>query len=170
MAETAAAGAGPLPLVRMARAGDVMGLYRYLGEFPAAGPVPDIDAVDEDGFSALMCVAYQGEWTLVQKLVEMGADKFVACAAKGKEGWTAYEFAYSAQDKLAAQGKQITLNFPRIIRYLCPPDVEEELWEADIQKQAEELGGWKLEMQAAKLRAMQKGVASGEWTGGSVNQ
>ena len=39
-----------------------------------------------------------------------------------------------------------------------------------LGEQAEELGGWKLEMQAAKLRAMQKGVVSGEWTGGSVNQ
>ncbi|KAK3255329.1 hypothetical protein CYMTET_35482 [Cymbomonas tetramitiformis] len=84
----------------------------------------DIDVVDEQGYTMLMCMAAQGQLEVVEKLLEAGADPYIRCQAIGKWGLVAMDFALQAQEERVTEYS--TLEFARIIKRLEPPEAEED--------------------------------------------
>eukprot|EP00242_Pyramimonas_sp_CCMP2087_P004268 CAMPEP_0198198966 /NCGR_PEP_ID=MMETSP1445-20131203/2318_1 /TAXON_ID=36898 /ORGANISM="Pyramimonas sp., Strain CCMP2087" /LENGTH=118 /DNA_ID=CAMNT_0043868655 /DNA_START=57 /DNA_END=410 /DNA_ORIENTATION=+ len=95
----------------------------------------DVNQQDEQNYTALMCMAAQGNYELVRQLFDAGADPFVYCQATGKKGFVAMDFALKAQDETVTH--KSNTQFAKIIMLLSPPEAIE-----DAERGAEELKDW----------------------------
>jgi len=109
-----------MSLIECAKAADYEGVKKAVAEGQ------DVNQVDESGNTALMCMAYQGNFELVKMLVDAGAEPYLECQAIGRKGLVAMDFALQAMEQDNRVKTDSCVDFSKIVALLTPPDAEED--------------------------------------------